>query len=117
MKCLFVCLFVCIEVLHPSQQFFSWDGASTSRVLMCLCWITQHDVAVGIEPRTSQFKVQCATATPPLSQIINCVHVVWKMVQFSKSLKEKNALLMTCSLNSKAKIILQNGLVYNCFGI
>ena len=69
------CLFVCVEVLHPRQQFFSHVGMEPTlpgfnqncSELMCLAQGHNTAMPVGIEPRTSQFRVRHSTNMPPFS--------------------------------------------------
>ena len=63
---------VCIEASHPSQQFFSNVGTEPTlpgfnqycRELMHLAQGHNMVTPVGIEPRTSRFRVQSSTTTP-----------------------------------------------------
>ena len=62
---LFVCFFVCVEALRPSQQFFRHVGTETTlpgfnqfcRDLTCLAQGHNTMTPVEIEPRTSRFRV------------------------------------------------------------
>ena len=60
-----VILFVCTEAYHPRQQVFSQVGTEPTlpgfnqyfRELMCLAQGRNTVTPVGIEPRTSRFRV------------------------------------------------------------
>ena len=78
--CLDDCLFVCIEALRPTQQFFSHVGTEPishvgteptlpgfnqyCRELMCVAQGHNTVLLVGIEPRISRFEVRLSTTTP-----------------------------------------------------
>ena len=73
--CLFVCLFACLRLNGPSQQFFSHVRMEPMlpgfdqccRELMCLAQGHNMVLPVEIEPRTSRFGVGCSTTMPPHS--------------------------------------------------